>query len=150
MNGRIPALAAIWLLGGCYSFKATGPVDTVSPKPGTRVAVTLTQQGVAELGSELGPQATYVEGDLLEADSMGLRLAVRRVEDARRTGTDWKGEQVTLPRQAIASVSERHLSIGATALLSGLAVGGVIGAYATFGTEGGSKGVAIPGPNTPQ
>lgn len=144
MNARLMWLAAMSLLGGCYSYSTAGPVDTVSPRTGTRIALTLTPHGVAVLAGQLGPQATYVEGDVLEADSTALRLAVRRVEDWRHMGTEWKGERVTVPRQAIATVSERRLSIGATAILSGLAVGGVIGAYAAFGTEGGADGVAIP------
>ncbi|MGH7628000.1 MAG: hypothetical protein ACREOF_01130 [Gemmatimonadales bacterium] len=144
MNVRIAALAAISLLSACYSYRSAGPVETVAPKPGTRVNLVLTQQAVADFGMQLGPQATYVEGNVIDADSAGLRLAVVRVEDARRTGTDWKGEQVTFPREAIASLSERRLSIGATAIIGGLAVGGVLGAYAAFGTEGGAEGVAVP------
>jgi hypothetical protein len=144
MNARLTWLAATLLLGACYSYTTAGPVETVSPKIGTRIALTLTPGGVAVLAGQLGPQATYVEGEVLETDSTALRLTVRRVEDSRRIGTEWKGEQVTVPREAIASVTERRLSIGATAILSGLAVGGVIGAYAAFGTEGGADGVAIP------
>jgi hypothetical protein len=144
MNARMTWLAGMSLLGACYSYQAAGPVDTVSPKTGTRIALTLTEEGVAVLAGHLGPQSTYIEGDLLEADSTGLRLAVRRVEDWRHMGTEWKGEQVTIPRAAIASVSERRLSIGATAIVSGLALGGVLGTYAAFGTDGGADGVAIP------
>ena len=144
MNQRMAALAAMWLLGACYSYR---PVDTVSPKPGTRIALTLARESVLTgLAQQLGPEATYVEGDLLRADSTALLLAVRRVEDPRHLGTEWKGEQVTIPREAIASVSERHLSIGATAIAGGLAVGGMIGAYAAFGTSGSADGVAFPLP----
>lgn len=146
MTGRMAAVAAlvsISLLGACYTYR---PVDTVSPTPGKRIALTLTPEGVKVFTLQLGPQATYVEGDVLQADSTAVRLALRRVEDSRRTGTKWNGEEVTIPREAIASVSERRLSIGATAIASGLAVGGVLGAYAAFGTSGGADGVAIPGP----
>ena len=139
----VAALVAMSLLGACYSYQ---PVNTVSPKPGTRIALTLTPLGMGVLAEQLGPQAAYVEGDLLEADSTALRLAVRRVEDSRHTGTEWKGEQVAIPRELIASASERHLSIGQTAIASGLMVGGVLGAYAAFGTSGSADGVAIPGP----
>lgn len=143
MNQRMAALAAMWLLGACYSYR---PVDTVSPKPGMRIQLTLTRESVTGLALQLGPEATYVEGDLLRADSTALLLAVRRVENPRHMGTEWKGEQVTIPREAIASVSERHFSIGATAIASGLAVGGMIGAYAAFGTSGSADGTAVPLP----
>jgi hypothetical protein len=139
-------LALLWvtlLSGGCYSYQ---PVRDVAPKTGTRVSVTLTEHAVAEFSPKLGPQAMYVEGNVLEADSSGLRLAVVRVEDARRIATDWRGEQVTFPRDAIARVSERKLSIGATAIISGLAVGSVVGAYLAFDPNGKADGVSFPTP----
>ena len=139
----VAALVAMSLLGACYSYRA---IDTVTPQPGKRIALTLTSEGVALLTLQLGPQVNYVEGDLLEADSTGVRLALRRVEDSRRMGTRWNGEQVTIPREGIASVRERRFSIGATAIASGLGVGAVLGAYAAFGTSGQADGVAIPGP----
>jgi hypothetical protein len=147
VTARLPALLAVLLTGACYSYQ---PVQNVSPKPGTRVNVTLTDQAVAEYGMRLGPQATYIEGNVIEADSAGLRLAVVRVEDSRRTGTDWKGEEVTFPRNAIARVTERRLSVGATAIMSGLAVGSVIGAYVAFDLDGTADGVAIPPVQGPQ
>jgi|SRR6266545_1864394 len=151
MNRRIGPLAAIGLVGACYSYTPAGPVESVTPKLGQRVLVTLTREGVATLSMKLGPQATYVEGDVLAADSAGLRLAVRRVENARRIGTEWIGERVTLPRDLIARVSERHFSVGATALLSGLALGGVIGAYAAFGSNSGAtEGGGLQSPNPTQ
>lgn len=146
MNGRTTAvtgLVAMSLLGACYSYRQ---LDTVSPKPGKKIALTLTSDGVRMFTLQLGPQVTSVEGDLLEADSTTVRLALRRVEDSRRLGTKWNGEQVTIPREVIARISERRLSIGATAIASGLAVGGMLGAYAAFGTSGQADGVAIPVP----
>jgi hypothetical protein len=141
MTGRIPVLAALALTGGCYSYQ---PVRGAVPSPGTRVNLTLTEAAVAEYSTRLGPQATYVEGNIVQADSGEVKLAVVRVEDARRTGTDWKGEQVTFPRESIAQMRERKLSVGATALVSGLAVGSVVGAYLAFDLEGSANGVAIP------
>ena len=146
MMRRMAAVAvpvAMSLLAACYSYR---PVDPVAPKPGTRLALTLTPQGVKLLTLQLGPQVASVEGDLLEADSTAIRLALRRAEDSRRVGTKWNGEEVTIPRDVIEKISERHLSIGATAIASGLAVGGMLGAYAAFGTSGEAGGAAIPGP----
>lgn len=143
LSGRILVLAALALTTGCYSYQ---PVRGVMPSPGTRVNLTLTESAVAEYSNRLGPQATYVEGTVVEADSAGVKLAIVRVEDARRTGTDWKGEQVTFPRETIARMTERKLSVGATALMGGLAVGSVVGAYLAFDLEGSASGVAIPPP----
>ena len=143
VTARIPVLFAVLFTGACYSYQ---PVQSVLPSPGARVNLTLTQQAVAEYSHRLGPQATYVEGNVIEADSAGVRLAVVRVEDARRTGTDWRGEEVTFPRESIARLTERRLSVGATALMGGLAVGSVVGAYLAFDLDGTASGVAIPPP----
>jgi hypothetical protein len=147
VTSRSSALLVAVLTGACYSYQ---PVQGVTPKPGTRVNLTLTERAVAEYGTRLGPQATYIEGNVIDVDSAGMRLAILRVEDARRTGTDWKGEEVTFPREAIARVTERKLSVGATAIMSGLAVGSVVGAYLAFDLEGSADGVAIPPPQGTQ
>jgi hypothetical protein len=147
VTARFPAIAAVLLTSACYSYQ---PVQDVTPKLGTRVNLMLTERAVAEYSVRLGPQATYIEGNVIDVDSAGMRLAIVRVEDARRTGTDWKGEQVTFPREAIARVTERKLSVGATAIVSGLAVGSVVGAYLAFDLEGKADGVAIPPPQGPQ
>jgi hypothetical protein len=150
MKVPVTWVAAATLLGACYTHTNAGPVNTASPKLGTRVTLQLTPQGVATFSGQLGPQVTYVEGDILESDTAALRLTVRRVEDSRHISTGWKGEQVTVPREAIATITERRLSVGATAIMGALAVGGVLGAYAAFGTTGGTDGVAIPPPGPRQ
>ena len=147
VTARVSAFLAVLLTSACYSYQ---PVQDVAPKPGTRVNLTLTDRAVAEYSTRLGPQATYIEGNVIDVDSAGMRLAIVRVEDSRRTGTDWKGEQVMFPRDAIARVTERRLSVGATAIISGLAVGSVVGAYLAFDLEGKADGVAIPPTQGPQ
>ncbi|HET8622481.1 MAG TPA: hypothetical protein VFM14_02870 [Gemmatimonadales bacterium] len=143
VTARIPALLAVLFTGGCYSYQ---PVQSVLPSPGTRVNLTLTEQAVAEYSHRLGPQATYIEGNIIQADSAGVRLGIVRVEDARRTGTDWRGEEFTFPRESIARMTERRLSVGATAIVGGLALGSVVGAYLAFDLDGEASGVAFPPP----
>jgi hypothetical protein len=145
MRQSIVAMAAwlaVSLLSGCYSYQ---PIETVAPQPGKRIVLTLTPHGMRWVTLQLGPQVSRVEGDLLEADSAAVRLALRRVEDSRQSATSWNGEQVTIPREEIAGITERRLSVGATAIAGGLALGGVLGIYAAFGTSGSADGVAIPG-----
>ncbi len=140
MKSATAVIAALALLGGCYTYQAAGPADAVLPAPGTRVQVQLTSRGIVDLAQQLGPQVSYVEGKVLEADSTRLRLAVTQVEDARRAPTEWKGEQVTIPRDAIATIEQRRLSVGATALAGGLTVGGVVAAYLIFNGTGSATG----------
>ena len=133
------------LLGGCYTYRPLGSVEVAMPPPGDRVEARLTTAGSAMLASQVGPDVLLLEGHVVSADSAGLTLAVTRSETARRIGTEWRGEHVTLPRADVASLRERKLSVGATALFGGLAGGGLVGIAALLGT-GGASGTAGRGP----
>ena len=138
---RAAPLLGLALLAGCYTYRTAGPVDTTAPDAGTRIEVSLTQQGAVSLAAQLGPGVQSVEGNLLGTDETGLSLAVWEVEDARRARSDWKGEQVTIPREAIAAVRRRIFSAGATGLLGGLLAGGALAAYEVFKGSGSVAGV---------
>jgi hypothetical protein len=131
-------LVSILLASACYSYQPAGNADVVAPANGSRVQVRLTQQGSIALSRQIGSEAVMLDGDIVAASPDSLRIAVRSVEDARRVATEWKGEQVAIPRDAIASVGERKLSVGATALLGGLAAGTVIAASELFSGAGAS------------
>ncbi len=146
MKSQLAVLTAVSLLTACYSFQHAGPADAVVPATGSHIQVRLTQQGALALAEQIGPQTVTVAGDVVSADADSLRLAVRGVEDARHITTDWKGEQVAIPRDAIASVGQRRLSVGATALLGGLAAGSVIAAAELFSGSGASSGTVTPPP----
>ncbi|HZE75751.1 MAG TPA: hypothetical protein VE091_10615 [Gemmatimonadales bacterium] len=144
MKSRMVVVAAVWLVTACYSYRQAGPADAVAPATGSHVQVRLTQQGALALAQQIGPQAVSVDGDVISATPDTFRLAVRGVRDARGISTDWKGEQVAIPRDAIASVGERRLAVGATALVGGLAAGSVIAAAAVFSGAGASTGQVVP------
>ena len=144
MKASMMVLAAISLVSGCHSYRQAGPADAVAPATGSHIQVRLTQQGTASLALQIGPQAVMVDGDVLSATADSLTLAVRSVEDARHITTDWKGEQVTIPRDAIASMGERRLAVGATALIGGLAAGSVIAAAEFLSGSGASSQTVAP------
>jgi hypothetical protein len=81
----------------------------------------------------------------VSADSSGVTLAVNHIETARRISSDWKGEYVTLPREDVASLRVRRFSIGGTALLGGLAGGGLAATFALIGGTGTASGITSPG-----
>jgi hypothetical protein len=137
---RYPAVPGLALLAACYSYQTAGPVDDAAPQIGTRIEVSLTQQGAVSLASELGPSVLTVEGDLLEANPAGLTLAVWQVQDDRKIRSDWKGERVAIPRETIGTVRRRKFAAGATGLLGGLLAGGVFAAYEAFKGSGGATG----------
>jgi hypothetical protein len=144
MKSHLAVLAAISLVTACYSYQHDEPVDAVAPATGSHIQVRLTQQGAEALAQQIGPQAVTLDGDVVTADADSMRLALSSVEDARHITTSWKGEQVTVPRDAIASVGRRKLAVGPTALLGGLAAGGVVAAAAIFSGSGESSGAVQP------
>ena len=147
MRSLTLAGSSVLLLTGCFTYRSLGPVDTAMPPPGTRVEVRLTTAAAAALANQVGPDVLYLRGDALSADSTALTLAVTESETARHISTEWKGEHLTLPREDIASVSQRRLAVGATALLGGLAGGGLVVAATAFGASSsstGSNGVQHP------
>ena len=132
------------MLVGCYTYRPLASVDTVMPAAGTSVQVRLTTTGATALANEIGPEMLYLQGDIVSADSAGVTLAVTHAETARRISLGWKGERVALPRDYIASIEQRKLAIGATALIGGLVGGGVIATAALFGTAGANSPISAP------
>ena len=134
------------LLAGCYTYRPLGSVDAAMPAAGTQVEAKLTTAGATALASQIGPDILFLQGQVVSADSAGLTLAVTHSETARRVSSDWKGEHMTLPRDDIASIQVRKLSVGGTALLGGLAGGGLAAAFALIGGTGSSSGaISAPG-----
>ena len=130
---RPQAVGAALLLAGCYTYQ---PLPAPVPESGTRVAARLTEEGSVELASLLGPEVTQVEGQVMGADSLALRLAILQVANRRGLEATWGGEEVQLPRTSVAVLSQRRLSIGGTVLLGGAAVGGLYFVYRLLGGPG--------------
>jgi len=138
------------LLTGCYTYRPLPSVDGAMAPAGTQVEVRLTTAGATALTNQVGPDVLYLDGLLVSADSNALTVKMARSETARRVSAEWKGEEITIPRENIASVGQRKFSVGATALLGGLAGGGLVAAYALLGGTGGSSGLVAPPGQGPQ
>ena len=126
-------LAAALTLSACYTYR---PLTTSEPAPGTRVSAQLTGSGSQELAAQVGPDVLHMEGKVLNADSSGLDLEVREIESFRGIRSDWNGEQVRLPRAALAGIQERKLSPGGTGIMSGVIVAGLYAVYRVLGGPG--------------
>lgn len=133
------------LLCGCY---VSVPLSTPSPVPGTKLQVQLTDQGSIDLAKYLGPSVISVDGRLLQGTDSTLALSVSSV--SMRSGDEqfWKGETVTLPRTAIATVHERKLSKWRSALIAGAVIAGIaaIGGAAAGNSSPSSGGGPPPPP----
>jgi hypothetical protein len=121
------------LLAACYTYR---PLPTLDPAPGDRVSAQLTTEGSRDLTTQVGPEVLHVEGDVLDADSVGLNLQVREIESFRGIRSSWHGERVRLPRQAVAGIQERKLSVGGTAVLGGVLTAGLYAIYRILGGPG--------------
>lgn len=126
-------LGAAMSLAACYTYR---PLSTPAPEPGTRISAQLTGQGSHDLAGQIGPDVLHVEGEVMEADSSGLDLVVREIESYRGIRSDWQGEQVRLPRAAVAGIQERRLSPGGTGLMGGLVAAGLYAMYRVLGGPG--------------
>jgi hypothetical protein len=132
MNGRY-ALPVIVMLTACYTYR---PLSTPEPAPGDRVSAQLTTEGSQELAAQIGPEVLHVEGDVLEVDSIGLNLQVREIESYRGIRSGWSGERLHVPRQAVAGMQQRKLSVGGTGLLAGVLTVGLYAVYRVLGGPG--------------
>lgn len=126
-------LGALLALAGCYTYR---PISTTAPEHGTRVSAQLTGQGSVDLAGQIGPDILHVEGDVVEVDSTGVELVVREVESFRGIRSDWQGEHVRIPSQAVAGMQVRRLSVGGTSLMGGVMAAGLYAIYRVLGGPG--------------
>jgi hypothetical protein len=121
------------MLVGCYTYR---PLATPEPLQGSRVSAQLTGQGSVDMAGQIGPDVLHVEGDVVAVDSSGLELVVHEIESFRGIRSDWQGERVKIPRQAVAGMQERRLSVGGTGLMGGVIAGSLYAIYRVLGGPG--------------
>ncbi len=134
---RRSPLPLIVVLGACYTYR---PLETTEPEPGQRVSAQLTTEGSRDLTGQIGPEVLHVEGDVVEADSAGLDLDVQEIENYRGIRSDWHGEHVRLPREAVAGMQQRHISVGGTGLMGGALAAGLYLVYRVLSGGTSSEG----------
>ncbi|HJR16164.1 MAG TPA: hypothetical protein VJ808_04855 [Gemmatimonadales bacterium] len=132
MSTRLVMSMAISLMA-CYTYR---PLSTPEPQPGSRVSAQLTGQGSQRLAGQIGPDVLHVEGEVVASDSAGLNLVVREIESFRGIRSDWNGEQVRIPREAVVGIQERRLSVGGTGVMGGVMAAGLYAMYRVLGGPG--------------
>lgn len=141
-------LAGISALAGCY---ATVPVTSV-PAPGETVLLDLTDRGRLQLGDQIGPSATRIEG-IIEAPSDSVYLLrVSEVSYLNGQHNKWSGERLSVPSSLVATAQTRSFSRARTTAVGGGIVGAVILLFVHtnfFGRSTGDKqSPPPPGGNT--
>ena len=130
---RALARLAPLLLVACYNYR---PLPTPVPAAGMRVQVALTDDGSDSLSSRIGPGIRLVGGDVIQADTGSVTLAVREIENRRGERDDWLGESVLVPRRFIRDIEQRRISVGGTGLLGGAIAAGLVAATAAISSAG--------------
>ena len=135
-------LGSLILNAGCYYYQ---PLQAPAPQPGTYLQVLLTDSGTSHFWPYLGPDVGDLRGRLITADHQALALSVESVEQRHGQVLSWKGEMVTLGREYVAHMNERHLSKSRTFLIAAGSVAAFLTAITTFtnlgiGSAGGGGG----------
>ncbi len=141
------ALGAVPLFGACYVY---GPMTTIEPHPGVRLAVDLNDEGRTALVASVGPEAARVEGALVSSTTGAYVIRVSEVLGLHGTRTKWSGETISVRQEYAKRIREKRLSSGRTAALVGGVLGAMVGLAAGvdlvgFGGGGEGKGGGGPG-----
>ncbi|HKV51193.1 MAG TPA: hypothetical protein VJO52_08350 [Gemmatimonadaceae bacterium] len=135
---------AMLLLCACY---VTTPVPTApAPIVGTKLHVQLTDAGAASLSQYLGPNVYFVDGRLLNRSDTSMALAVSGLTFRSGDEQYWKGENVSLPQSAIATIQVKKVSWWRSGLLAGGVIAGLTSIGLISGTiSGGPRSHGPPG-----
>ena len=137
------AAAGLGLNAGCYAYT---PVTAPRSAAGTEVRVTLAEQGAAEIARFVGPRAASLEGRVVAGSDSALTLAVTTITRTNGVEETWPGDEVVIPRSAVAVAQTRRFARARTLLLTGaiVAAGVLIGAALKAG-EDINRGPGRPG-----
>jgi hypothetical protein len=120
---------------GCYSY---APIQNQPPAVASKASIRLNDTGRAQLADRVGAMTDRIEGRIVSSDSTSVRMTVSRVVDLRGNGSNWLGEEITVPKAAILDYQERPFSRGRTvALVAGLIGGFVLVALSISALAGG-------------
>lgn len=132
---------------GCYRYS---PISAAQPALGTEIRVELTDAGAVSLGPVLGNRIELVDGRVVSVADSGLTLSVSGTTDRLGIETTWKGEQVTVPQSAVASLTRRTLDRNRSYVAGGIAAGLVAIAGVAFNIAGDGGGARSGGPGSPK
>jgi hypothetical protein len=131
------AVLSAAVAGGCYRYV---PIDDESPALGSAVRVELTDAGALTMAPLIGARIESVDGRVTSAADTALTLTVTGTTDRFGNEVSWRGEQVVIPRSALAGFRRRTLDRKRSYLFGGVAVGLVAAVGVGFGIDGSGGG----------
>lgn len=153
MSLRCVVPLLLGLVASCYRYT---PESGRAPTPGTHVRFALREPTAPELRRVLGAETVAIEGKLASASDVAYTVSITAtlkpptVSTALRR-TVWAGEEVVMPREAIAGAelrsldrkrTTRALALGAAAAI--VAVKLIMSAAGSSGGGGDDGGGVIP------
>lgn len=121
-------------LAGCYAYQTTRE----PPRPGESLRARLTPAGSAWLVETIGRSRENVDGTLVRQDAETLVFATWRADLPASTQFRTSIDTLRIPRQHVAAIEERRLSIGRTAIAAVVAAGIVALVASEIAGAGGS------------
>lgn len=122
---RILVLTALLTVAsGCYKYV---PVTNLDQQVGSRIRVSLSDRGTADLARHLGPAVAELEGQLVQSENGDMTLAVASTQNHSGIENFWNGERVDVPRDFVVRMQERKFSTLRTTLFVGsMLAGGIL------------------------
>jgi hypothetical protein len=148
LMARAPLLlAAAAVLAGCYKYE---PLSSATPARGQDVQVSLNGDGATQVKPHFGQDVTLLQARVLEVRTDSMSLAVHSAFTSTGVQAYTGADTLALPLSAVTSIAGRKLSVGQSALLGGVLLGGSIGAVAALSGDGGNGTLPPGGGNNPQ
>jgi hypothetical protein len=132
---------------GCYRYQ---PIEAASPALGTEVRVRLTDAGAVSLAPLVGNRIETIDGRISSVADTAVTLSVTGTTDRLGVDVPWKGEQVTFPRAAVASLERKSLDRGKSYLAGGIAAGLLAAVGIGFSITGNGGGSSSGGTGSPK
>jgi hypothetical protein len=136
------------LSSACYNVSQT---MTPQPDPGAEFTLELNDQGRVAVARTLGLEVKDVSGRLVSQTPGEFVLAVHEVTYFKTDAIQMQGDEVTISRDQVRSVTEKRFSLGRTAILTAaivVAVGVFIGGRSLTGFGGSANDGPPPANNT--
>jgi hypothetical protein len=120
-SGRafLTRFVGVLLLCGCYTYSNEAVSDAALLAP---VRVELTEQGSAEITSQVGPRGSMLEGVVAAKSDSALVFEVSALTRFNGVEETWHGEHVTVPTLGVSKIQRRKFS----ALNTGLFIAGLV------------------------
>lgn len=139
MRRLLVGTTAIFAMG-CYTVE---PLVTAS-RPGQELVVQISDAGSAKLAQYLGPGVSVINGRFITMVGDTLKVAVSSTETRTGDAHFWQGEEISVAKDLIATLSEKKLSPVRSIFAAGAAIAAATLIKVGFGGSSGGGKTTLP------